>query len=138
MSKGRNEELEEAQADLRIDKWLWAARFFKTRELAARACDIGRIEHNGQRAKPSRGIRTGDRLLIKNEAGTFEVELLLPSPMRGPAATAQTMYRETEESQQRRAKEAEERKTLGLDTAASEGRPSKHDRQAMGRFRGRG
>ena len=128
----------DAKPDLRIDKWLWAARFFKTRELAARACDIGRIEVNGQRAKPSRSVRVGDRLQVKNEGGTFEVELVQLSEMRGPAAVAQGLYRESEESRERRAREAEERRTLGLDELAGAGRPSKHDRSARDRLRGRG
>jgi ribosome-associated heat shock protein Hsp15 len=127
---------EEKASELRIDKWLWAARFFKTRELAARACDIGRIEVNGQRAKPSRAVRIGDRLNIRNENGAFEAELLLPSAVRGPAAAAQALYRETEESKARREHEAEQRKTLGLDALAGEGRPSRRDRQARGRLHG--
>lgn len=124
--------------EIRLDKWLWAARFFKTRELAASACDIGRIEVNGQRAKPSRTVRVGDKLQVKNEAGTFGIELLDASGMRGPAAVAQGLYRESEESRVERAREAEERKTLGLDQLAGAGRPSKHDRSARDRLRGRG
>ena len=77
---------------VRMDKWLWAARFFKTRALAARACELGRIECNGQKAKPSREVRAGDLLQIKNDGGDFQVEVLLLSEMRGPAAVAQTLY----------------------------------------------
>ena len=78
---------------LRIDKWLWAARFFKTRELASKACEMGRIVSNSVRAKPAREVRVGDMLQIKNEAAEFEVEVLGLSQQRGPAAVAQTLYR---------------------------------------------
>lgn len=77
---------------MRIDKWLWAARFFKTRSLASHACDLGRIESNGQQVKPSREVRAGDLLKVKNESGEFLVEVLGLSEMRGPAATARTLY----------------------------------------------
>src|SRR6516165_5306852 len=97
---------------VRIDKWLWAARFFKTRTLAARACELGRIASNGQPAKPSREVRAGDVLEVKNDSGDFEVEVLLVSDVRGPAAVAQTLYHETEASKQLRARRAEERKAL--------------------------
>src|SRR5277367_5698002 len=80
---------------VRIDKWLWAARFFKTRSLAARACDLGRISSNGQLVKPSRDVQAGDRLQIKNESGEFQVDVLRLSDIRGPASVAQTLYRET-------------------------------------------
>ena len=81
---------------VRIDKWLWAARFFKTRSLAARACDLGRISSNGQAVKPARDVQAGDRLQIKNESGEFQVDVLQLSDIRGPARVAQTLYRETE------------------------------------------
>src|SRR5580693_4415618 len=97
---------------VRIDKWLWAARFFKTRSLAARACDLGRIASNGQPVKPSREVRLGDSLQVKNDSGDFQLEVLALSEMRGPAAVAQTLYRETEASRESRAKAAEERKTM--------------------------
>jgi ribosome-associated heat shock protein Hsp15 len=83
---------------VRIDKWLWATRFFKTRALAARACELGRIQSNGQPAKPAREVRIGDKLRITNDGGDFHVEVLLLSEVRGPAPVAQTLYRETEES----------------------------------------
>ena len=120
-----------------MDKWLWAARFFKTRALASKACELGRIESNGQRAKAAREVRVGNMLRIKNEAGDFEVEVLLLSEMRGPAAVAQTLYRETEESQQARLKAAEERKEMMRVGAITEGKPSKRDRQELQRLRGR-
>ena len=83
---------------LRIDKWLWAARFFKTRALASKACDLGRIHSNGNQAKPARDLRVGDQLVVRNEGGEFQVEVLELSEMRGPAAVAQTLYRESEAS----------------------------------------
>ena len=122
---------------MRIDKWLWAARFFKTRALASNACDLGRIEWNGQRAKPAREVRVGDRLRIRNEAGEFEIEVLLLSEIRGPAAVAQTLYRESEASRELRLKAAEERKALMQAGAVPEGRPSKRDRRQLNRLRGR-
>src|SRR3954451_4308273 len=79
---------------VRIDKWLWAARFFKTRSLASRACDLGRIQSNGQLAKPAREVKIKDILRITNEAGDFEIEVLQLSEVRGPASVAQTLYRE--------------------------------------------
>src|SRR6267142_6979599 len=99
-------------ARVRIDKWLWAARFFKTRSLATRACELGRIESNGQQAKASREVRVGDLLQVKNDSGDFQVEVLVLSEMRGPAAVAQTLYRETEASRESRLKAAEERKAM--------------------------
>ena len=76
----------EVRAEVRIDKWLWAARFFKTRALASKACDLGRIQANGLKAKPARAIHGGDMLQVENEGGVFQIEVLLLSEMRGPAA----------------------------------------------------
>ena len=123
---------------VRMDKWLWAARFFKTRTLARRACDIGRIECNGQRAKAAREVRAGDLLQVKNEGGDFEAEVLALSEMRGPAAVAQTLYRETEASRESRRKLAEERKAAPHFEALREGKPSKRDRREINRLRRRG
>ena len=122
---------------VRMDKWLWAARFFKTRALASRACELGRIESNGQQAKASREVRAGDMLQVKNDSGVFQIEVLIVSEMRGPAAVAQTLYRETEASRESRLKLAEERKTMPEFDAWREGKPSKRDRREIGRFRGR-
>ena len=80
---------------MRIDKWLWAARFFKTRALAARACELGRIQSGGQPAKAARPVHIGDLLRVTNEGGEFHVEVLLLSEVRGPASVAQTLYRES-------------------------------------------
>jgi ribosome-associated heat shock protein Hsp15 len=97
---------------IRIDKWLWAARFFKTRALASKACELGRIHSNSVQAKPAREVRVGDMLQVKNEGGEFQVEVLELSQMRGPAAVAQTLYRETEASKEARFKAAAERKAM--------------------------
>jgi ribosome-associated heat shock protein Hsp15 len=120
---------------VRMDKWLWAARFFKTRALAARACELGRIECQGQPAKASREVRAGDLLQVKNDTGNFQLEVLLLSDRRGPATVAQTLYRETEASRELRQKLAEERKAMPHFEALREGRPSKRDRRELARLR---
>jgi ribosome-associated heat shock protein Hsp15 len=122
---------------VRMDKWLWAARFFKTRSIAARACELGRIESHGQPAKPAREVKIGDMLRIKNDSGEFHVEVLALSEMRGPAPVARTLYRESQESQDLRAKMAEERKSMPVFERFREGKPSKKDRRVIDRFRGR-
>jgi len=124
-------------AGVRMDKWLWAARFFKTRALAARACEFGRIEANGQQAKPAREVKVGDLLRVKNDSGDFQVQVLLLSAMRGQAAVAQTLYRETEASREQRLKLAEERKAMWHVEGAREGKPTKRDRREIDRLRGR-
>ena len=120
---------------IRIDKWLWAARFFKTRTLAARACELGRIQANHQPVKPSREVRVGEFLQIRTEGGDFEIEVQLLSAVRGPAPVAQTLYRETDESKEARRKAAEERKAMMHFTPAPAKRPSKRDRRKIHRFR---
>ncbi len=121
-----------------MDTWLWAARFFKTRPLAKRACELGRILSNGQPAKAVREVRIGDMLRVSNDGGDFHVEVLLLSEVRGPAAVAQTLYRETAESRELREKVAAERKAMRQFEILPEGRPSKRDRRHIIRFRGRG
>jgi ribosome-associated heat shock protein Hsp15 len=123
---------------VRMDMWLWAARFFKTRTLAKRACELGRILSNGQVAKAAREVRIGDMLRVSNEGGDFDVEVLLLSEVRGPASVAQTLYRETEQSRVSREKVAAERKAMRQFEILPEGRPSKRDRRHIIRFRGRG
>jgi ribosome-associated heat shock protein Hsp15 len=122
---------------VRIDKWLWAARFFKTRSLAARACELGRVQSNNQPAKPSREVRVGDMLRITNDGGEFHVEVLLLSDIRGPASVAQTLYRETEASRELRQKVAAERRAMQEFEQLPAGRPSKRDRRHIIQFRGR-
>jgi ribosome-associated heat shock protein Hsp15 len=123
---------------VRMDKWLWASRFFKTRALASKACELGRILSNGVVAKAARDVRVGDILQLKNEGGEFTVEVLLLSEVRGPAAVAQTLYRETDASRELRLKVAEERKARMQFETLPVGRPSKRDRREINRFRGRG
>ena len=120
-----------------MDKWLWAARFFKTRALAARACELGRVESNGVTAKPAREVHAGDRLRVKTEAGDFTVDVLALSDMRGPAAVAQTLYRETPESREARQKAVEDRKAMSAFDRALEGKPSRRHRRELDRLRGR-
>ena len=122
---------------VRMDKWLWAARFFKTRALAARACELGRIHSNGQPAKAAREVRMGDMLRVTNDGGDFEVEVLLLSEVRGPASVAQTLYRETEASRELRLKVAAERKAMKQFEQLPAGRPSKRDRRKIIQLRGR-
>jgi ribosome-associated heat shock protein Hsp15 len=123
---------------VRMDKWLWAARFFKTRSLAAKACELGRIESNQHVAKAARDVHVGDMLRVKNESGEFVVEVLLLSEVRGPASVAQTMYRETPESKVARQQVVEAQKALPVyERAWDAGRPTKRDRRVMNRFRGR-
>ena len=122
---------------VRMDKWLWAARFFKTRTLAARACELGRIQSNGQRAKAAREVRIGDRLRVTNDGGDFQIEVVLLGEVRGPASVAQTMYRETEASRELRLKVAAERKAVMQFEQLPAGRPSKRDRGKIIKFRGR-
>ena len=120
-----------------MDKWLWAARFFKTRALAARACELGRIQSNGQPAKAARAVKVGDLLRVTNDGGDFQVEALLLSEVRGPAPVAQTLYRETESSREMRLKVAAERKAMKQFEELPAGRPSKRDRRRIIQFRGR-
>ena len=121
---------------MRIDKWLWAARFFKTRSLASHACELGRISINGQGAKPSREVRIGDLVRVKNDSGDFQVGVLALSEIRGPAPAAQTLYRETDASRELRSRLAEERKAIPHFERSREGKPSKRDRRVLDRLRG--
>ena len=120
---------------VRIDKWLWAARFFKTRVLASRACELGRVQSNHQPAKAAREVKAGDMLHIKTESGEFEIEVLALSEVRGPASVAQTLYRETEASKELRQKAREQRKAMMNYSPAPAGRPSKRDRRRIIQFR---
>jgi ribosome-associated heat shock protein Hsp15 len=123
---------------VRIDVWLWAARFFKSRALAKRACELGRVEVHQHPARPAREVRIGDMIRVTTDSGEFEIEVLVLSEIRGPASEAQKLYRETDESKARRKKVAEERKTMMMFEPAPVGRPSKRDRRRIVQFRGRG
>lgn len=118
-----------------MDKWLWAARFFKTRALAARACALGRVQSHQQPVKPAREVRVGDLLQIRTEGGDFEVEVLLLSDIRGPASVAQTLYHETESSRELRIQMIKERKARMSFNPAPPSRPSKRDRRKIIQFR---
>jgi ribosome-associated heat shock protein Hsp15 len=122
---------------VRLDKWLWAARFFKTRALAVRACELGRVVSNGTACKPAREVHAGDRLEVRTEAGDFEIQVLLLSEVRGPAAVAQTLYSESQESRELRQKKAEERRALLQQGLLTEGKPTSRDRRQLNRLRGR-
>lgn len=120
---------------VRMDMWLWAARFFKTRALAKKACELGRVETNGHAAKAARDVKVGDRLRVTNESGDFQVEVLLLSETRGPASVAKTLYVETEESRELRDKLARQRREMHSFEAPPERRPSKRDRRRIIQFR---
>jgi ribosome-associated heat shock protein Hsp15 len=122
---------------VRMDKWLWASRFFKTRSIATRACELGRIEANGQPSKPAREVRVGDLLKVKNDGGEFQIEVLALSEMRGSAAVAQTLYHESDASRELRLKLAAERKAMHQFETQPQGRPSKRNRREIDRLRGR-
>ncbi len=125
-------------AGVRIDKWLWAARFFKTRSLAGRACELGRVEWNGALAKPAREVHPGDMVKVKTEGGEYEVEVLGLSEVRGPAADARRLYSETLNSVAARQRAAEMRRAEPHFEGFREGRPTKRDRRQLSRLRGRG
>lgn len=122
-------------ANVRIDKWLWAARFFKTRSLAARSCELGRVRSHTQPVKPARDVHIGELLQIRTEGGDFEIEVLELSEIRGPASVARTLYRETDASRELRLRMIEERKANMSFSPAPEGRPSKRDRRKIIQFR---
>lgn len=121
----------------RLDKWLWAARFFKTRALAGEAINGGKVHLNGHRIKPSRAVRVGDELSIVRGHQHITVIVRALSDRRGPAPVAQTLYAETQESQARREREAEHRRMLSAFLPGAGGRPDKHQRQRIRRLKGK-
>jgi ribosome-associated heat shock protein Hsp15 len=125
---------ETASAEVRLDKWLWAARFFKTRALAAESAGGGKIEINGERAKPSRSVRVGDRLCIRRGPFIWMVVVKDTLRLRGPAPQAQQLYEETEESARQRAAAAAQLKLERPPKFAPSSRPSKRDRRVIARF----
>ncbi|QRX83790.1 RNA-binding S4 domain-containing protein [Glaciimonas sp. PAMC28666] len=116
---------------VRIDKWLWAARFFKTRSLATEAVLTGKVSHNGDRVKPAHNVKIGDTLGINNGANEWEVAVQRLAEVRGSAAIAQTLYTETEQSLKKRAVVAEDRKYFHEPTMLIKGRPTKRDRRLI-------
>lgn len=119
---------------VRLDKWLWAARFFKTRALAATAVSGGKVQANGQRLKPARAVKAGDCFRIRRGFEQFEVVVLELSERRGPAAQAQLLYRETEASVSNRAAEAEKRELARMQRPVSTSRPDKKQRRKIRQF----
>jgi len=121
---------------VRLDKWLWAARFFKTRSLSAEAIDGGKINLNGERAKPAKPVKLGDEIRV--QLGQFQHVVIVRglSERRGPASVAQTMYEETEASRAARARLAEQLRMAPAGLVYEEkGRPTKRDRREISRFR---
>ena len=122
--------------NVRIDKWLWAARFFKTRSMAADAVDRGRVRIGGEPVKPARAVKPGDTIFIDNGSTRWEVVVLGLSDKRGPASVAQALYRETEESIVKRDNDQEARRLFPEPSSSIKGRPTKRDRRAITRAGG--
>ncbi|HAV38431.1 MAG TPA: RNA-binding protein [Massilia sp.] len=122
--------------NVRIDKWLWAARFFKTRSLAAEAVDRGRVRIGGEPVKPARNVKLNDKIFIDNGSDRWEVVVLGLSDKRGPAPVARELYRETEESVVRRENDSEARRLFPEPGSTIKGRPTKRDRRAISRAGG--
>ncbi len=125
-----------AMDSIRIDKWLWAARFFKTRSLATDAVERGRVKLNDERCKPARNLKVGDLLDIDNGSTEWQVRVLGLSEQRGPAPVAQQLYEETPQSVQRREQTAERRHLYAEPADDIRGRPTKRDRRMLDRSRG--
>lgn len=121
---------------MRLDKWLWAARFYKTRSLAAEAVDGGKVKVNGAPAKPAKDVKPGDRLQIRAGEQDWEIVVQGLNEQRRPAPEAQLLYQETPESAEQRARAAELRKLAPMPGAEQKGRPTKRDRRQLSRFRG--
>lgn len=130
-----NKKMEKDLVKTRLDKWLWAARFYKTRQLAAEAINGGHVHHNGQRVKPSRVIQLEDELSVNKTPFTFEIVVEGLSVRRGPAKEAQCLYRETEESIKKREILSEQRKLDAAQFPHAERRPDKRDRRRIIRFK---
>ena len=122
--------------NVRIDKWLWAARFFKTRSIAADAVDRGRVRIGGEPVKPARTVKLDDKVFIDNGSDRWEVVVLGISDKRGGAPIARTLYRETEESITRRENDAEAKRLFPEPGSSIKGRPTKRDRRAISRAGG--
>lgn len=122
--------------NVRIDKWLWAARFFKTRSLASDAVDRGRVKIAGEPVKPARAVKLNDRIFVDNGSDRWEVVVLAISGVRGSATVARTLYQETEESILRRERDQEARRLFPEPSSTIKGRPTKRDRRALDRSGG--
>lgn len=130
------DEADQALGRLRIDKWLWAARFYKTRSLAARAVEGGRVKLNGERAKPGKGVRPGDRIEVRSGELLWAVEVRAVALKRGPAAEAALLYFEPEESRSVREHMILMRRAGPHPAHHASGRPTKRDRRMIRRFTG--
>jgi ribosome-associated heat shock protein Hsp15 len=119
----------------RLDKWLWCTRFYKTRSLATQAVTGGRVKVNGERAKPSRDIRIGDRLVIATGDSAIELDVLALPERRGPAQQARSCYEETPQSIAARALHQERQRIAAVISPRPEARPDKRDRRRLARFR---
>lgn len=126
---------EAAPGEVRIDRWLWAARFFKTRQLAVAALKAGHVEHNGRKAKPSRPVRQGDILVIRRDQARFEVEVTEVREKRVGAELAQQMYSETDESIARREQIEAQRAAGARSVRYGDGRPGKKERRELARVK---
>lgn len=121
---------------MRLDKWLWAARFFKTRSLATQAIDHGRVKLNGERVKPARDVKAGDRLELRMGEAEWTLTVQALAMQRGPAPAAQALYAEDAASLARRQQQASDRKLAASPAATIKGRPTKRDRRQIHRFTG--
>jgi ribosome-associated heat shock protein Hsp15 len=134
----RNESVGSENADkVRLDKWLWAARFFKTRALASEAINGGHVHLNGSRVKPARAVNIGDELHITKGSETFVLLVNLLSERRGPASVAQQLYQESEASREKREKYAEQRRLESASDSRPDRRPDKRARRQIIRFTGK-
>lgn len=123
-----------SDTSIRIDKWLWAARFFKTRSIATDAVDGAKVRLNGERVKPARSVKVGDRLEIDNGSTEWEVIVQGVADKRGSAAIAQTLYSETDRSVAERKKKADQRKFFREPSDTIKGRPTKRDRRLLDKY----
>lgn len=121
----------QASAAVRLDIWLWAARFYKTRALAKQAVEGGKVDINGAAGKPSKSIKPGDRLRVTRGEDRYEIDVVALSETRGPASVAQRLYRETDEGRAAREAAAEQRRLVGADLARPRGKPDKRARRLI-------
>jgi ribosome-associated heat shock protein Hsp15 len=122
---------------MRLDKWLWAARFFKTRSIASGEVDAGHVELNGDRAKPSKLVKIGDEIRVRSHQATYVIHVRALAERRGPPAEARALYEETEDSRLERERLAEQRRLAPTPAYEKGGRPTKRDRRDMSRVKRR-
>jgi ribosome-associated heat shock protein Hsp15 len=123
-----------SSGSVRIDKWLWAARFYKTRSAAQQAIEGGKVKLNGERTKPAKDVKAGDRLSINIGVHEWAITVLQLSAQRGPAPVARTLYEESEESRVRRERTIEQRRVSFEPATGRKGRPTKRDRRELDRW----